>query len=169
MWQAQLRQEVTTVYPAARAHNSLSDGLFEAADFGEGQSYVEKRVTWVPAKAGSSIEDVQAILRNYPDAVLHKTLSMEPILSDEQKNAMETGLSDQTIEDYLEKFVKDGEGNPVHYANGQVFYRSINFKRTFSEDTDLRSGQIDAQGPVSMTEPAPATVQATAQNAEAAI
>lgn len=168
VWQAQLRQEVTSIYPAARAHNSLSDGLFEAGDFGDGQSYVEKRVTWVPVKVGTTLEQVQELIRQNSDAVLHKTLSMDPILSEEQINAIETGLSEMTYDDYREKFVRDSENNPVLYGN-KNFYRSINFKKTFVADTDKRSAELDAAGPVTMTPAAPATVQATAENAEATI
>ena len=167
VWQAQLRQEVTTTYPAARAHDSLSDGLFEAGEFGEGQSYVEKRVTWLPCPIDSTKEQVEEILRQNIDAVLHKTLSMEPILSAEQVNAMETGLSDQTPEDYAEKNVKDQEGETVLFA-GHPFYRSIKFKKAYITDVDLRSSQIDESGAVQMTG-APAAVEATAETPETAI
>jgi hypothetical protein len=165
-WQAQLRQEVTTTYPAARAHDSLSDGLFAADEFGEGESHVEKRVTWSPAKIDSTVEIIEEILRQNPDAVLLKTLSMEPILSAEQTNAMETGLSDKTPEDYAEKFVPDAEGEPVLFA-GKPFYRSIKFKKVYEPDIDLRPSQVDESGAVQMTD-RPA-VAATAENADANI
>lgn len=150
VWQAQLRQEVTVTYPAARAHNSLSDGLFAADQFGEGQSFVEKRVTWLPCPIDTTVEVIEEILRQNADAVLHKTLSMEPILSEEQINAMETGLSDQTPEDYAEKNVKDADGETLLYAE-KPFYRNISFKTSFIKDNDLRSSQVDEGGAVEMT------------------
>lgn len=155
-WQAQIRQEVSTIYPAARPHDSLSDGIFDASSFGEGQTYIEKRVTWVPVPKGTTAQQVQARLKQTPDAVLHKTLSLKPILSEEQVNAMSTGLSSMTEDDYAEKAVKDANGNIVLYANQFPQYRSIKFKRNFAADTDLRSADYDElTGRIQMAESAP--------------
>lgn len=160
-WQAQVRQLVTTMYPAQRNHDSLSDGLFEPDAFGEGQDFPEKRVTWIPVPAGTSVEDVKTLLAQVPEACIQKTLSLEPILSDEQINAMSNGLSDMTMDGYKEKCVKDTNDNIVLYADAAPFYRSTKFKLTFEEDVDLRSAQFDVlQGAVSLTEaPVPETVE----------
>ncbi len=148
-WQAQVRQIVTSKYPAARGNNSLSDGLFPASTFGVGQEYEEVRVTWIPVPVNTKMNAVKAQLAKFPEARLVKTLSLRPILSEEQIRAMETGLSDKTEEDYAEKFVVDGDGNPTLY-HGHKQYRNISFSQTAKEDVDLRAEDLADMKPVKM-------------------
>lgn len=139
--QAQVRQIVTTLYPGARAASSLSDGLFKDADFGVGESYEEARVTWIPVPLGTTKKQVEAQLAKHPNARLVKTLSFYPVLSDEQKRAIDTGLSTKTMAEYEEEVVLDSEGTPVKYK-GRTFHRAINFRATQVEDIDLRESQL---------------------------
>lgn len=148
-WQAQVRQIVTSQYPAARGNNSLSDTLFPAQSFGVGQEYEEIRVTWIPVPLNTKLAAVKTQLAKFPEARLVKTLSLNPILSEEQIRAMETGVSTKTEEDYAEKFVIDAEGNPTLY-HGHKQYRHISFSQVPKEDVDLRAEDLEDMKPVKM-------------------
>lgn len=147
--QAQIRQTVTALYPGARANNSLSDKLFEPENFGLGESYDEVRVTWIPVPIGTTIEEVQAKLAKHPNARLVRTLSLNPILSEEQIQAMEQGVSDKTMEDYKAKFIVDPSGAAVLYK-GHKQYRHIAFRTEAVADVDLRESDLKDAGPISM-------------------
>lgn len=166
--QAQLRQVVTSIYPGVRPGTSLSDGLFPAEAFGaEAQEYSEERVTWVPVPVGTTKEQVEAQLKSLPNARLVRILSLKPILSEEQKNAMQIGLSKSqangaplTEDDYREKqAVRYGDGHPqagqkIPYNNHEQ-YRVITFmdgKAGAVEDIDLREDDLNDLVPVQMGE-----------------
>jgi hypothetical protein len=140
--QAQLRQVITKTYPSARAGNSASDTIFGHSEFGftDGDSYDENRVTWIDVPIGTTSVQVQEKLSMFPNARLYKVMSLQPILTEEQERAMETGISSKTIEDYLQKYVVDSEGNPVLY-NGLKQYRQIYFSKDGKADIDYRPSE----------------------------
>jgi hypothetical protein len=149
--QAQVRQIVTSLYPGARGANSLSDALFADKQFGVGEAFEEVRVTWIPVPIGTTVKQVEAQLAKHPNAVLQRTLSLNPILSEEQEQAMASGLSTKTLDDYREKHIVDAQGNPVLYK-GRKQYRNISFRITAVEDVDLRDSDFADFAEVSMTE-----------------
>lgn len=155
-WQAQLEQIVATTYPGVRGNDSMSDALYSGAALGaQPTTFNEKRVTWVPVPVGSTLESVKEQLSRMPEARLQRILSLKPILSEEQVNAIQTGLSNKTVEDYSEKFARqtseqDGiPGEPLTY-NGLPFYRAIKFRASAEEDIDTRPADL-ADLRVSMT------------------
>lgn len=137
VWQAQLRQVVTTNYPSVRVTNSNQlGGLFDPGAFNiENQSYTSTRIAWVPVPENTTMEQVQAALAAKPNARLYTIMShnLEDVLTDEQKAAVSAGLT--TMDTLREKHVvKDREGNVVQ----PVQYKSVNFSETAVEDVDLR-------------------------------
>ena len=147
--QAQLRQHVTRTYPGGRNSNSLSDSLFALEDFSfETQEYGEQRVAWIDVPVGTTKEQVEQRLAAAPDATLQKHLSLNVILTDEQIQAMESGLSQMTMGEYQEKYlVKDGQGEDggdvVPYKELHQYRRTF-FKATFVDDVDTREEEFTA-------------------------
>lgn len=156
--QAQVRQIVTSLYPGARGSNSLSDGLFQDSEFGVGEAFEEVRVTWIPVPIGTTVEAIQAQLAKHTNARLVKTLSLYPILSEEQRNAMATGISSKTLADYEEKCVLNAEGQAVMYK-GYKQYRHISYRNTAVEDVDLRDAEVADFAPISMGTASPVTAE----------
>lgn len=146
---AQLRQIIETEYPAARGGNSMQAGLFSSEEFGgNGQTFQENRVAFVDIPRGTTMQQVAARLAGLREARLYRVLSLKPILTDEQKRAMETGLSKTpeghpiTIEHYKEtQRVVDSEGNPVDYK-GVPQYRRIFFDPQGKADIDTREAEF---------------------------
>lgn len=166
--QAQLRQLVTSIYPGVRPGNSLTDPLFSAEAFGaKAQEFVEERVTWVPVPVGTTKEQVEAQLEKLPNARLVRILSLNPILTEEQKNAMKAGLSKSTEtgaplteDDYREKqAVRYGKEHPqagekIPYGEYEQ-YRIIAFmdgKNGAVEDIDLRAQDLESLKAIHMGE-----------------
>jgi hypothetical protein len=157
--QAQIRQSVTNIYPGVRAGNSLNDALFPAEAFGtEAQEYTEQRVGWIDVPVGTTAEQVQQALDKLPNARLVRILDLKPILSEEQKRAMETGLSKKadgnllTLNDYREKqAVRDSKTKEKIAYKGHEQYRVIAFMRGDSgpvEDIDMRDETLASAEPV---------------------
>lgn len=141
--QAQIRMIVTKTYPDGKAGNSLNDSIFtnDAFGFGEGSSFEDKRVTWIDVPAELTKAEVEAQLKKYPNARLYKVLSYDinDVLTEEQKSAMESGLSSKTLDDYKEALcVKNAETGEVIMHNGKEQYRTIGFSISGKEDVDLR-------------------------------
>ena len=99
--QAQIRNSVKSTYPEAGVGNSLNDSIFpeEEFGFGEGDTFIEKRVAWMDVPAGLTLDQVQAKLDGFPHARIYRVLSLTPILTDEQKRAMSSGISEYTDSD----------------------------------------------------------------------
>lgn len=136
--QAQLRQTVLTIYPSARVTNSLTSGLFESGDFKlpAGQSFSSTRVTWIPVPKGTTLAQVEKELSRNPKARIARVISnnLEDILTEEQKNAVATGLV--TLEKLEEKHVvKDASGNEVSPRQ----YRQNFFSKSGAPDIDKRT------------------------------
>lgn len=138
---AQLRQEVTRIYPSVQTSNSMSDSLFSTSDFGleDGSEYKEIRVTWIPVPKGSTAEAVQAMLDKLPKAKIYKILSNEAILTSGQEYAIEAGLTSlETFENA--QMVRDSEGNPIVDANGAIQFSAKFFSKDGSKhDEDRRN------------------------------
>jgi hypothetical protein len=149
--QAELRQVITKTYASGRSNNSLVSGLFDEADFGfeDGATHEETRVTWVDVPKGTTKEQMGALLAKNPTACIYKTLSSEPILSKEQKAAIEAGLTDlATIADRQRvchgDTLADGTPNPeagnpiIHKESGAEQYKCLYFWKEAKEDIDIR-------------------------------
>ena len=137
---AQIRQVVTKIYPAATVGNSLSDNLFgtEQFDLGDGQSFEQTRVTWIPVPLGATKEQVQAMLDKCPDARIYQILSGEAILTEQQKAAIEAGLTSLEVFENSQ-MVKDSDGNAILDHNEELQYSAKFFAKAGKEDIDLRA------------------------------
>lgn len=129
----QLRQTVTTKYPQSRGN-----ALFRAAEFGDPQSFVEKRVTWLDVPEGTTAEEVLSRLNEMDTPTLVKILDLKPIISESKMRAIENGFNTKTLADYAQDYVRKSDTNePVPFA-GRHQYREIVFSDSFVEDTDHR-------------------------------
>lgn len=152
---AQLRQTVTTVseYPSKKVDNNLQANIFDAEDFGfEMQEFTstEERVAWIPVPEKTTAKDLKAKLElaNKAGAVIYRVLGNQPILSDDQKYAINQGL--RTTDDFAatqavrypegttDKAGVDVSGKLVLDKAGNVQYRRTFFWLTPMEDKDVR-------------------------------
>ena len=138
IFQAQIRQTVTTEYPSMRVGNSASDLLFSESAFNipAGQTYTSTRVTWIPVPAGTTKEQVEARLATVPDARIYRVISnkIEDVLTAEQNQAVNAGL--RTLESFKDSLmVRDSEGKAVT----PVQYRQNFFSAVGKEDVDMRT------------------------------
>ncbi len=141
---AQIRQEVTRIYPSVSTSNNLQDGLFSTEDFGleGGSEYKEIRVTWLPVPKGTSAEAVQAMLDKCTGAKIYKILANEPILTSGQEYAIESGLSSLDVFENSQ-MVRDSEGDAIPDANGAVQFSAKFFSKDGSKgDEDRRETSI---------------------------
>lgn len=131
----QLRQEVKTTYPAVRGNE-----LFAAEEFGAGpgQTFIEKRVTWLNVPKTATKEKIEKLLAQMDQPKLVRTLSLKPILSEDQVRTIENGRNPKSYEDYLNDVVLNADGQPVLF-HGQKQYRKITFSKNFTEDNDNRA------------------------------
>lgn len=140
-YQAQIRQVVTRTYPGGSIGNSKADLLFEddVEEQGEGPSFEQTRVTWLPLAKERSVRDIQNQLKKSPNANIWKIISddVEDILTEEQLVAAENDKYDGVDMDfYEEKFLirgKDGEELDT------VGYQQYFFSKKFKKDVDMRS------------------------------
>lgn len=147
---AVLKQEVKSIYPAARGSNDKVSNIFGAEEFGTGQEYVNTRWAIIKVPKGVTPEQVQAKLAQFPNAKLYRILSLnvEDTLTQDQKDALESGLSGMTIEDYKNRnLVVHPETNEPILYNGQPQYRAIFFDAKGRGDEDLRPAAITATAP----------------------
>ena len=152
--QAQLRMKVISTYPEAKAGNSLNDSIFESKDFGfgDGQTFTENRVGWIDIPKGTTIENVRAMMTRYPKARIYRVLSLDPILTDEQRSAMNNGISEDAdgnkidLEYYKTTQVvrPNSESDELLLFKELVQYRVTAFSRDGKPDVDLREGQYEA-------------------------
>jgi hypothetical protein len=149
--QAQLRMVIQKTYPAARIGNSLNGSIYDLDDFDfqtDGGVYEENRVAWIDVPVNATPENVQQDLQKFPNARIYKILSLQPILTEEQVNAMEQGISEYTAADgtvkpvdmdyYKEKQrIPNEDGEWANYK-GLPQYRQTAFSPTGQEDIDTR-------------------------------
>lgn len=140
--QVEVRQEVITSYPSAKLGNRLADPLFTDEEAGiTSQNFTETRVTWIPVGNITDIAKVEAKLKSLVGARIYKTLSLKPILTENDLSAINNGLT--TFEHKAEKQrVTDKDGNFVDYKLGVPQYRRLAFSAKAHEDVDLRDADF---------------------------
>lgn len=151
---AQIRQTVTTVakYPSTQVTSDKQENLFGASDFNftsKDFSNTETRVAWIDVPATTSKEAVLEKLKvaNTTGATIYKMMSNQPILTNNQKNALKNGLGGVTLDVFANAQVvrfpmevsHPQEGQICLDTNGKVQYRRTFFWNTPLEDQDLRS------------------------------
>lgn len=157
--QAQIRMTVNTTYPEAKVGNSLNASIFGADEFGfgDGQNFDEKRVAWIDVPAAITLAQVREKMATIKDARLYRTISLEPILTEEQVRAMDTGLSTRTDKDGVvtpidmdyykdRQVVRQSTENPEDVGEIRLYkelpqYRVIAFSDNSKADIDLRPAQ----------------------------
>jgi hypothetical protein len=137
---AELRQDITSIYPTRQAN---SEGLFSEEEYGlEGQSFKSTRVCWIDVPKGTTVEQVQARIDAFPKACIKRIMSMKPILSEAQTAGIAKGLT--SLETIAEKqLVKDKDGNIVLY-NGCKQYKKNQASWAGDPDIDLRPARVEA-------------------------
>ena len=134
----QLRQQVTTTYPAM----NIKGGLFDINEFNvSGQTYTSNRVTWVDAPAGTTIEKITELLAAKPNARIVAVFSnnVNDVLNEAQKAAIVSGLqTPEFFEDKLRVRGVNGEDLPEG-PNGERQYRNYSFQPEGGNDVDLRT------------------------------
>ena len=152
---AQIRQIITTksFYPSKKVANNLQANIFSTEEFGfTEQEFTseEARVAWIPVPEKISEAEVLAKLATAEvgGATIYKVLSNSPILSEDQKYAINQNL--KTIDDFANsqavRYPENDEtkangtaGKLTLDKNGNVQYRRTFFWLTPMEDQDVRS------------------------------
>lgn len=146
---AQIRQVITrkSSYPSKKVSSSMQANVFATGDFGFGEQdflATETRVAFIPVPANISEADVKAKLdaAHANGATIYRVLANEPILDENQKYALDKGL---TTKDAFAnaQVVRYPKGNPNEGkiwtdAQGNVQYRKTFFWLTAMEDQDAR-------------------------------
>lgn len=165
--QAQIRQEVITMYPPKKINNSLSDNPFALSEFKLDMSkykYPSQRVTWLLVPQGTTVEKVAEVIATYPKARICRTMSNKiiDVLTDEQIAGIRQGISKKTLADYKESLLvtdKDGKAvTPTQYA--QSFFTNdysahknttkanafgdIDLRTEVAVDATVTSNEVDA-------------------------
>jgi hypothetical protein len=152
----QLRQVVTTstTYPSTQISDGVSDNLFGASEFtdvGEGQTYEnsETRIAWLNVPAGTTIQAVQskldALYAAGKEPCIMKVISNEPILTDNQRNAISKGL--KTMDDFANsQVIRYGSNHSNANAlilddNGNPMYKRTFFLQEMTEDENRCSAE----------------------------
>ena len=154
MMTAELKQTVTneSFYPAKSTHNSLNSNIFTTQDFGfEEQKFTntETRVAWIAVPEGSTEEFVKERLASYPKANIYKILSNYPILTEEDKFAIESGEIEISLDSIANKqAVRYPEGHEeagelIPDVSGKIQYRRTAFAKDGEEDKDYRTVPIN--------------------------
>jgi hypothetical protein len=154
---AELKQVLTTVssYPSTKVTSSKEGNIFGAQEFGftpKDFTSKETRVAWIPVPIGTTVEQVMAKLQSFPGACLYKEMSNHPILTDEQRHAIDNPeLPSITIDTFaMKQIVRYSEGHEkagqVALTNeGKVQYRRIFFSPEVVEDIDTRNTNTEDQ------------------------
>lgn len=151
----QLRQTIKTesFYPAKKAHNEMSGGLFGADEFnfGEGQSFTseENRVFWENVPATSTQQEIEKRIAaaNANGACLYRVLSNKPIVTPDDSSAINNGIT--TMDNIANRQVirypdgSDKAGQVVLDNNNKPQYRRIGFSLVAKEDVDNRTAASD--------------------------
>lgn len=150
--QAMLKQKVivTTHYPSKKVTNSKSSALFSMSDFGftpQSFPHTSNRVAFVPVPMGLTPEEVLAVLPK--EACIYVEKSNHPILTDEQKYAIQSGQRtlDQFADVQVVRYPKDHEDaskadKVALDKNGKVQYRQCYYFATIKEDIDNRNSIV---------------------------
>jgi hypothetical protein len=133
--QAELRQTTTTSYPNKKIGQTfVGEDQFNLPS----TDFTGTKVAWVNVPKGYTIEQAITDLAKYPNARLQKVLSLEPILSDDDKWAI-SNIADVTEETFANRQLVRNQAGEVVLFNGKKQYKKIIFSATGAEDIDLRS------------------------------
>jgi len=146
---AELKQKVTSTawYPKKSVSSDLQDNIYAAKDFGfDEEPYVSEstRVAWIDVPEESTVDTVTADLAAFTGAEIYRIMSNEPVLSDNQKFAVDSPNYDASMDSYANRQVvregtEDGSPGPLALYNGKVQYKSNFFSKEGHEDVDLRT------------------------------
>ena len=145
---AEIKQTVKTAsfYPSKSVSNDMQDNVFGTKDFGFKDQVFENeetRIAWIDVPANSTVESVVVQLNLFPNATLYKLLSNKPILTSDQKYAVEAEITSievigaRQVVRYPESH--QNAGSLVLDANGKPQYRQVFFKVSAIEDIDSRT------------------------------
>lgn len=154
----EIKQVIETVasYPSQRVDSNLQDTIFPIAEFGiKPNEYPSKetRVAWILVPETTTPEQAVEGLKKYPNGIIYKILSNEPILDSNQEYAISQGL--KTKNDFADNQVcrypegatnKAGEaigGKLIVDKAGNAQYRRTLFMQNFQDDVDLRYGKSE--------------------------
>lgn len=136
----------TMYYPTKKFNSDLQDALFTESDFGveeNGYETTETRVAWIPVPANYNEAQVKQVVANLPaTACIYKMLSNTPILTDNQRQAINQGL--KSLDDFADaqaiRYPNNSEfaGELILDASGKVQYKRTFFSKTAQEDIDER-------------------------------
>jgi len=135
-----IRQTVKSIYAGARGGNSLSSALFEDDSFGEGQTYENDRVCIIKVPKGTTKAQTQAKINALENPRIYRIMSFNytDCMTEEQKSAIDNGVSSLSYEDYEDRLVaRDSDEEPLKFQ-GAKFYRALFFSTTPVEDVDER-------------------------------
>ncbi|MHA2400683.1 MAG: hypothetical protein ACXADU_17570 [Promethearchaeota archaeon] len=145
----QIRQVINTktVYPSTQLSDGISDNLFGASEFtsvSAGQTYEnsETRIAWMNVPSNTTVQAVQAKLDALyaagKEPCIMKIVSNEPILTDNQLNAISRGL--KTMDDFANSQVvrygsnHSNAGALILDDNGNPMYKRTFFQTSKVED-----------------------------------
>lgn len=145
----EIKQLISTImyYPTKKFNSDLQDALFTENDFGveeNGYETTETRVAWIPVPANYNEAQVKQVVANLPkEACIYKILSNCPILTDNQRQAVNQNL--KTMDDFADpqaiRYPNNSEfaGELILDAAGRVQYKRTFFSKTAQEDVDERT------------------------------
>lgn len=149
---AQLRQIVMTKssYPSKKTETSMQQNLFDNSEFGfTSQDFInsENRIAFLDVPVNSTEEEIKKRLAiiNAQGGTIYRIMSNHPILDENQKFAVQTGLNGVTLDTFAKsQVVRFPTGHPKEGqlcldANNKVQYRITKFWKTPLGDQDLRS------------------------------
>ena len=131
-------------YPSEKVGDSLQDNPIPLSEFGIADTCytsTSKRNANLQIPNNWTEEDVQKLLASKPKTQIIRILSLNPILSDGQKSAINSGLT--TLDKIkLNQLCKKPESEEILMYNGLPFYRRciIDFEGT-KQDSDLRPSE----------------------------
>ena len=149
---AEMKQTIETIssYPTKSVRNEAQDNIFANEDFGfAAQNYTssETRVAWIDVPENSTVEIVKAQIAKFPGATIYKVLSNKPILTSDQKYAV--NVSKVTTVDVIasRQAVRYPEthddatlrGKLILDQNGKIQFRVSYFSNKEREDVDMRT------------------------------
>ena len=150
---AELRMVVTTksFYPSKRVSSDLQSNLFDTSDFGYGEKVyesTEKRMAWMIVPTSVTEEKMEAKLNAAikNGATIYKIISHRPILDDNQRYAIESGIrsldyyanSQATRFPETDETIANGTAKKLILTDGLITYRRTFFSPVPTPDVDER-------------------------------
>ena len=130
-------------YPQASIENSHQQNPFSMEDFNMQDGQVinnrENRVAFLDVPQHVTFEQVQAKLAT--DASLYKTLSNNPVLTDNHMRAIENGRTskDEIAISQATKYpATDPKAGQLILVEGKIVYRKVFYWNAMKDDQDLR-------------------------------